>query len=134
MNKYIIALICTVILTSVCLAQERSNFVLQSENKEKNKYEVATFGAGCFWCVEAVFQRLNGVVSVESGYFGGTVQYPTYDEVWSGKTGHVEVIQIKFDPSTHEPTTLNRQGADVGTQYRSVIFYYNENQKKLAES
>lgn len=134
MNKYIIALICTVILTSVCLAQERSNFVLQSENKEKNKYEVATFGAGCFWCVEAVFQRLNGVVSVESGYFGGTVQYPTYDEVWSGKTGHVEVIQIKFDPSTHEPTTLNRQGNDVGTQYRSVIFYHNENQKKLAES
>ncbi|MCG8320731.1 MAG: peptide-methionine (S)-S-oxide reductase MsrA [Cytophagales bacterium] len=108
--------------------------------------EQATFGAGCFWCVEAVFQRLNGVKSVVSGYAGGTVNNPTYKEVCSGLTGHAEVAQITYDPGiityeellevfwkTHDPTTLNRQGGDVGTQYRSVVFYHNEAQKKLAE-
>ena len=108
--------------------------------------EKATFGAGCFWCVEAVFQRLNGVKSVVSGYAGGTVNNPTYKEVCSGLTGHAEVAQITYDPGiityeellevfwkTHDPTTLNRQGGDVGTQYRSVVFYHNEAQKKLAE-
>ena len=108
--------------------------------------EQATFGAGCFWCVEAVFQRLNGVRSVVSGYAGGKVKNPTYKEVCSGLTGHAEVAQITFDPEivtyeellevfwkTHDPTTLNRQGGDVGTQYRSVIFYHNDEQKKLAE-
>jgi len=107
---------------------------------------VATFGAGCFWCVEAVFQDLNGVYSVESGYMGGKKQDPTYKEVCTGMTGHAEVCRIIYDPriltfkdllevfwQTHDPTTLNRQGNDVGTQYRSVIFYYSEEQKKEAE-
>ena len=108
--------------------------------------EIATFGAGCFWCVEAVFQELNGVIKVESGYMGGTTPNPTYREVCTGTTGHAEVTRITFDPSvityeellevlwtTHDPTTLNRQGADAGTQYRSAIFYQNEEQKKKAE-
>jgi peptide-methionine (S)-S-oxide reductase len=111
-----------------------------------NQYQLATFGAGCFWCVEAVFQRLNGVIKVESGYSGGSLPNPTYEEVCTGKTGHAEVVQITFDAGkisyaellevfwkTHDPTTLNRQGADVGTQYRSVIFYHNESQKEEAE-
>jgi peptide-methionine (S)-S-oxide reductase len=109
--------------------------------------QVATFGSGCFWCTEAIFERLNGVVKVESGYAGGTVENPTYEEVCTGKTGHAEVTQITYDPKiitydellevfwkTHDPTTLNRQGNDVGTQYRSVIFYHNEEQKELAEN
>jgi peptide-methionine (S)-S-oxide reductase len=108
--------------------------------------EVATLGAGCFWCVEALFQIIEGVESVVSGYSGGDVDNPTYEEVCSGSTGHAEVCQITFDPrkisygelltvfwQLHDPTTLNRQGADVGTQYRSVIFYHNEEQKRLAE-
>lgn len=113
---------------------------------ENSNKESATFGAGCFWCVEAVFERLNGVEKVISGYSGGTVPNPTYEEVCNGTTGHAEVCQIIYDPqkisykellevfwSTHDPTTLNRQGNDVGTQYRSAIFYHNEEQKKLAE-
>lgn len=108
--------------------------------------EKATFGAGCFWCVEAVFQRLEGVEKVESGYTGGHLKNPTYKQVTSGSTGHAEVAQITFDPDvisygdlleifwkTHDPTTLNRQGADIGTQYRSAIFYHNEHQKELAQ-
>jgi peptide-methionine (S)-S-oxide reductase len=111
------------------------------------KFEKATFGAGCFWCVEAIFQGLNGVYKIISGYAGGTLENPTYQEVCKGTTGHAEVVQITFDPSiisyedllyvfwrTHDPTTLNRQGADVGTQYRSVIFYHDEAQKALAET
>ena len=107
---------------------------------------VATFGSGCFWCTEAIFQRVKGVEKVQSGYSGGKVKNPTYKEVCSGLTGHAEVIQITYDPATitfeelleifwqtHDPTTLNRQGADVGTQYRSVIFYHNPEQKRLAE-
>lgn len=110
------------------------------------KTEAATFGAGCFWCVEAIYQRVNGVVAVESGYAGGDVDNPTYEQVVSGKTGHAEVARVTFDPEkisyeellevfwhTHDPTTLNRQGADVGTQYRSAIFYHNEEQKEIAE-
>ncbi len=112
----------------------------QSEN------EVAVFGAGCFWCVEAIYQRVNGVVSVESGYAGGHLENPTYREVTTGRTGHAEVAKVIYDPSvisykellevfwhTHDPTTLNRQGADVGPQYRSAIFYLNEAQKEIAE-
>ncbi len=112
---------------------------------QKEGLETATFGAGCFWCVEAVFQDLKGVESVTSGYSGGKVKNPTYREVCTGATGHAEVIQIQFDPqvisyenllrvffTTHDPTTLNRQGADTGTQYRSVIFYHNEEQKETA--
>lgn len=107
---------------------------------------LATFGAGCFWCTEAVFQRVKGVLKVESGYAGGTVPNPTYEAVCTGITGHAEVTQITYDPKiisfaellevfwkTHNPTTLNRQGADVGTQYRSAIFYHNNEQKELAE-
>ena len=106
----------------------------------------ATFGAGCFWCVEAVFQNLKGVEKVVSGYAGGRIANPTYKEVCSGLTGHNEVIDITFDPAvisykemleifwkTHDPTTLNRQGNDVGTQYRSGIYYHNDEQKQLAE-
>ena len=109
--------------------------------------ELATFGSGCFWCTEAVFQRLKGVEKVVSGYAGGHVQNPTYKQICGGGTGHAEVIQIQYDPAqvsyeklleifwkTHDPTTLNRQGNDVGTQYRSVIFYHNEEQKRLAEA
>lgn len=109
--------------------------------------EKATFGGGCFWCVEALFQNLRGVQQVASGYSGGHTENPTYEEVCSGTTGHAEVIQITFDPreisyeqllevfwNTHDPTTLNRQGADVGTQYRSVIFYHNQEQRRTAEA
>ena len=108
--------------------------------------DTATFGAGCFWCVEAVFQRLDGVISIKSGYAGGTVKNPSYKEVCTGTTGHAEVCQIIYDKSkikfdellevfwkTHDPTTLNYQSNDHGTQYRSVIFYHNEEQKQLAE-
>jgi peptide-methionine (S)-S-oxide reductase len=123
----------------------------QSEKKEEilmdtTKLEKATFGSGCFWCTEAVFEELNGVHSVVSGYAGGHVQNPSYEEVCTGKTGHAEVTQITYDPNvisydellevfwkTHDPTTLNRQGNDVGTQYRSAIFYHNDVQKNLAE-
>jgi len=112
----------------------------------KEKLAEATLGAGCFWCVEAVFQDLKGVVSVKSGYAGGKTANPTYKEVCSGNSGHAEVARVVYDPKqvsfdeilevfwqTHDPTTLNRQGNDVGTQYRSVIFYHDEEQKKLAE-
>ncbi|MBK7964654.1 MAG: peptide-methionine (S)-S-oxide reductase MsrA [Bacteroidetes bacterium] len=108
--------------------------------------DTAIFGAGCFWCVEAIFQQLEGVEKVASGYSGGARANPSYDQVCSGATGHAEVIQVIYDPAkisfvdllevfwgVHDPTTLNRQGADVGTQYRSVIFYTSEEQKKLAE-
>ena len=116
------------------------------EQPESGETRVATFGAGCFWCVEAVFQQLEGVLSVESGYCGGDVENPTYQQICSGTTGHAEVCRIRFDPSkitfdemlkvfweTHDPTTLNRQGNDEGTQYRSVIFYHDKEQKALAE-
>ena len=109
--------------------------------------ETATFGSGCFWCTEAVFQQVDGVIKVESGYSGGKVKNPTYREVCTGLTGHAEVIQLTFDPSkvsfeelleifwgTHDPTTLNRQGADEGTQYRSAIFYHTPAQKQLSET
>lgn len=108
---------------------------------------VATFGAGCFWCVEAVFQRLNGVLSVKNGYSGGFVKNPSYKEVCSGSTGHAEVAQITYDKSkitfdellevfwkTHDPTTLNSQGNDFGTQYRSAVFYHTEEQREKAEA
>jgi peptide-methionine (S)-S-oxide reductase len=108
--------------------------------------QLATFGSGCFWCTEAIFLDVKGVLKVQSGYSGGTVENPTYKQVCTGTTGHAEVVQITYDPSvisydelleifwhTHDPTTLNRQGNDVGTQYRSVIFFHNDEQKKLAE-
>jgi peptide-methionine (S)-S-oxide reductase len=108
--------------------------------------EIATVANGCFWCSEAIFKRLKGVISVLPGYAGGTVKDPSYSQVCSGGTGHAESIQIEFDPKvipfekildvfwhTHDPTTLNRQGNDVGTQYRSAIFYHNQKQKEIAE-
>jgi peptide-methionine (S)-S-oxide reductase len=111
-----------------------------------DKFEIATLANGCFWCSEAIFERLKGVKSVLSGYSGGIVKNPSYDQVCTGKTGHAESIQIEFDPKvipferildvfwhTHDPTTLNRQGNDVGTQYRSAIFYHNPRQKEIAE-
>lgn len=111
-----------------------------------DSFDVATVGGGCFWCIEAVYSELNGVVKAESGYSGGTVSNPSYEDVCTDETGHAEVVQVTFDPkvisykeilqvffSVHDPTTLNRQGADVGTQYRSVIFYHKESQKKIAE-
>ena len=114
---------------------------------EQNSLEIATFGAGCFWCVEAVFETLEGVHAVESGYMGGDMKDPTYREVCFGRTGHAEVTRISFDPEvisfkklvdwlwrSHDPTTLNRQGADVGTQYRSAIFYHSEAQRDIAEA
>jgi peptide-methionine (S)-S-oxide reductase len=108
--------------------------------------EVSTLGGGCFWCLDAAFIELDGIMSVASGYSGGESSNPSYEEVCSGRTGHAEVIQVSFDPETipyrdvlslffalHDPTTLNRQGADVGTQYRSVIFYHSDTQKSVAE-
>ena len=123
-------------------------FILAETEKNINQnIEQATFGAGCFWCVEAVFEQLDGVVDVRSGYTGGTTENPTYEDICTGKTGHAEVIQIDFDPSlisykylldifwkSHDPTTLNRQGADTGTQYRSAIFYHTEKQKETADN
>ena len=116
------------------------------ENNGSSRTEVATLGGGCFWCLEAVYQELRGVEKVESGYSGGDVPNPTYRQVCSETTGHAEVAQVTFDPdevsyrdilevyfTIHDPTTLNRQGADVGTQYRSVIFYHTEEQKRTAE-
>lgn len=132
--KYIISLLFLLIL----------NLTTNSQNKKK--MEIATFGSGCFWCSEAIFEQLKGVESAFSGYAGGTTKNPSYKEVCTGETGHAEVIQITYNPEiisftellevfwqTHDPTTLNRQGADVGTQYRSVIFYHNSEQKELAE-
>lgn len=117
---------------------------MNDTQKEKN-YEEATFGAGCFWCTEAIYEMVNGIVDVEAGYSGGDLKNPSYREVVSGRTGHAEVARIKYDPDvisyeellevfwhTHNPTTLNRQGADIGTQYRSAIFYHNDEQKRIA--
>lgn len=114
--------------------------------ENENNSEVATLGGGCFWCLEAVYDELEGVLNVESGYAGGNLLQPSYQQVCSGATGHAEVVQVTFDPQVtpyreilevffaiHNPTTLNRQGADVGSQYRSVIFYHDQGQKQTAE-
>ncbi len=126
---------------------QRTLMTKETKNRHNSDTDTATFGAGCFWCVEAVFQRLEGVKSVESGYSGGQVKNPSYKEVCNGTTGHAEVIRLTYDPKTisfdellevfwktHDPTTLNRQGNDVGTQYRSAVFYHNDDQKNIAES
>lgn len=128
---------------SKCVKSE--NITQNTMNQENSQYEYATLGGGCFWCLEAIFSELRGIQSVSSGYSGGKISNPTYREVTSGSTGHAEVVQLVFDPQQisyrdilevffhlHDPTTLNRQGADVGTQYRSVIFYHNEEQEKVA--
>lgn len=118
---------------------------IPSQTTSAKTLEVATFAGGCFWCTEAMFDQLKGVVHVESGYSGGSVPNPSYEDVCGGDTGHAESIQVTFDPSvisyadllrifltTHDPTTLNRQGADVGTQYRSAVFYHNAEQERTA--
>jgi peptide-methionine (S)-S-oxide reductase len=144
-----------VILNSIIAALGLLTFVGCAQTNQSNHVmdslpmagaELATLGAGCFWCVEAIFQSLDGVYKVESGYAGGTVMNPSYKEVCNGTTGHAEVVQVHFNPKvisfadilevfweTHDPTTLNKQGADVGTQYRSAIFYHSEEQKRVAE-
>jgi peptide-methionine (S)-S-oxide reductase len=119
---------------------------MMESNNGLSRTEIATLGGGCFWCLEAVYQELRGVEKVESGYSGGDVPNPTYRAVCSGSTGHAEVVQVTFDPemisykdilevyfTIHDPTTLNRQGADVGTQYRSVIYYHDDEQRRVAE-
>ena len=127
----------------------KMNTAKTTEKPEANftgKTDTATLGTGCFWCTEAIFDQLEGVISVTSGYSGGSVSNPTYKQVCTGDTGHAECVQIVYDPSkisfdellevfwqVHDPTTLNRQGADVGTQYRSVIFYHDDEQKQKAE-
>jgi peptide-methionine (S)-S-oxide reductase len=140
----------TLLLTlSACSQQQPTNHKIQlpaMSSQPTDTIETATFGAGCFWCVEAVYQQVNGVIRVESGYAGGAIKNPSYKEVCTGRTGHAEVCQITFDPrvvsynqllevffGTHDPTTLNRQGGDVGTQYRSSIMYHSEAQKASAE-
>ena len=121
--------------------------IIKSKTTERpSNLEIATFGGGCFWCIEAIFQQLEGVTKVESGYSGGNTENPTYKEVCSGNTGHAEVCQITFNPKIisfdellevfweiHDPTTLNRQGNDIGTQYRSIILYHSEEQKQKAD-
>ena len=154
MRLSILAILFFCICSASCGAQEgklqNSNPFKQMENKEKMpnaKLDTALVGGGCFWCTEAQLQQLNGVIHVESGFAGGETKNPTYKEVCTGLSGHAEVIQVIFDPSilsydellaafwqAHDPTQLNRQGNDVGTQYRSVIFYRNEEQKNIAEN
>jgi peptide-methionine (S)-S-oxide reductase len=133
-----------------CAQKENQNKVMSNEMNISMpagmKTDTATFGTGCFWCTEAIFQGLDGVMKVTSGYSGGHVDNPTYKQVCEGNTGHAEVIQIVYDPSkitydelleafwqSHDPTTLNRQGNDIGPQYRSVIFYHNDEQREKAE-
>lgn len=129
-----------------CNSEKNYQVMSSSLNNTVDKTDTATFGTGCFWCTEAVFEQLDGVVKVTSGYMGGTKQNPTYEEVCSGTTGHAECVQVIYEPSkvsydellevffkVHDPTSLNRQGADVGTQYRSAIFYYTAAQKEKAE-
>ncbi|MDX2196632.1 MAG: peptide-methionine (S)-S-oxide reductase MsrA [Cytophagales bacterium] len=133
------------VLFSAC-GQKTNTTTNNKQSKSMENLEVITLGAGCFWCVEAVFQRIEGVEKVESGYSGGHTENPSYKEVCSETTGHAEVCQLTYDPrkvslesilevffGTHDPTTRNRQGNDVGTQYRSAIFYHNETQKQTAE-
>ncbi|MBK7632029.1 MAG: peptide-methionine (S)-S-oxide reductase MsrA [Ignavibacteriales bacterium] len=150
--KKILSVVYTLIFITVFLigCKESKSEIKQKNNKIMNEQnlnlDTATFGSGCFWCTEAIFERVKGVSSVVSGYSGGSVANPTYKEVCNGTTGHAECTQITFDPAVitydelleifwkmHDPTTLNRQGNDVGTQYRSVIFYHNDDQKQKAE-
>lgn len=137
------------ILTLWLFSCHNSESQVSNQSNMETKQEKGDFivlGGGCFWCVEAVFQRMEGVLAVESGYSGGQTKNPTYTEICTGNTGHAEVIKIFYDPAkadlkailevfflTHDPTTLNKQGNDEGTQYRSVVFYQNENEKKISE-
>jgi len=137
MRKYTLTIFTGLLFTATLFGNRMMN----------NKNEFATFGGGCFWCVEAIFERVKGVQKAESGYSGGHIANPDYKQVITGLTGHAEVVQITFDPEqvsyselleiffkTHDPTTLNRQGNDVGTQYRSIVFYHSEEQRIAAEN
>jgi peptide-methionine (S)-S-oxide reductase len=138
---------CLMVAGSSCGQKNKTEEkTMVNEVSNKAGLETATFGSGCFWCTEAIFLNVDGAEKVVSGYMGGKVKNPTYKEVCSGLTGHAEVIQVTYNPAvvtyeelleifwqTHDPTTLNRQGADEGTQYRSVVFYHNDAQKRLAE-
>ena len=141
-------LITFVSLSSIAACNSEKNYKIMSSsvNQAMDKLDTATFGTGCFWCTEAIFQQLDGVLKVSSGYSGGHVVNPTYEQVCEKNTGHAEVVQIVYDPGkitfdellevfwqTHDPTTLNRQGNDVGPQYRSVIFYHDNEQRQRAE-
>lgn len=145
-SKYIISVTLASILIFINCQSKTTNTFEMSVQQNNENLEKATFGAGCFWCVEAIFDRVEGVTEVISGYSGGFVENPSYKEVCTGNTGHAEVIQVTYDPQkisyeellemfwkTHDPTTLNRQGNDVGPQYRSAVFYHNEEQQSLAE-
>ena len=129
-----------------CNSEKNYKIMSSSVNQSMDKIDTATFGTGCFWCTEAIFESLNGVVKVTSGYMGGSKENPSYEEVCTGTTGHAECVQVFYEPSkitydellevffqVHDPTSLNRQGADVGTQYRSAIFYHSPEQKEKAE-
>lgn len=144
--KIILLLAFSSIHLFACAQKSKSHHTTMNESSTNKNLDTATFGAGCFWCVEAQFQQLKGVVKVESGFSGGHTEHPTYKQVCTGQTAHAEVTNIYYDPSVisfdellaafwvaHDPTQLNRQGEDVGTQYRSVIFYHNEAQKQKAE-
>lgn len=146
MSKYVI-IICVMFSLIACAQKNNTSTNITSyKTMNAQNIDTITLGAGCFWCVEAVFQQLNGVISVTSGYSNGHTENPTYKEVCTGTTGHAEVAQIVYNPAkitldellevfwqTHDPTTLNKQGNDEGTQYRSAIFYHNQQQKETAE-
>lgn len=145
MNRFLLPLL---LIAASCTAQSTTPTdipMTPTTISTKEGLQQVTLGAGCFWCVEAIYQRLKGVYNVESGYSGGQADNPTYQQVVSGRTGHAEVIRLDFDPEiisfeqilevfwhTHDPTTLNRQGADVGTQYRSAIFFHSDEQRQIA--
>ena len=148
-NIFIIAILCFIAIGWIAF-NKTDNKVINSKITEpkgdQSNMETATLAGGCFWCIETIFDELKGVDKVISGYSGGKTENPTYEEVCTGRTGHAEVVQITFDPSVisykqlveiffyvHDPTTLNQQGADKGTQYRSAIFYHSDEQKKIAE-
>lgn len=146
-QRIYIWLIVTLLLSNCYnVKKENKPFALLTTEMQNQKYKIATLGAGCFWCVETIFEELQGVISVESGYMGGHTKNPTYKEVCTETTGHAEVARIIYDPEiisfkdilevfwqTHDPTTLNKQGNDTGTQYRSAVFYHSEKQKEEAE-
>ena len=142
-QKLLIGSLCLIFMACTNQAEE----IKKSKKDKAVKTEKATFGGGCFWCVEAIYENVEGVSTSISGYEGGHTKNPTYKQITTGTTGHAEVVQLEYNPkvvsyerlldiffSTHDPTTLNRQGADRGTQYRSIIFYHNETQKKQAEA
>ncbi len=146
MKKELLTGAAFVLGATISLATANAEEAKMPQSTDDKNFEQVTLGSGCFWCTEAVFQQLKGIKSAVSGYSGGLLANPTYEQVSAGNTGHAEVIQVTYDPAqisltdilrafwqTHDPTTLNQQGHDVGTQYRSAIFYHNDAQRKLAE-